>query len=136
VAIARLSLHSALPIYPEVDVLAVRQFEGGPGGHRLAVAAEAFGAGHQRCPSDGGLVVVFSIHLVSATWSGVNRTRRCTKMPGRWMSSGASSPASTTCSASTMQVLPAIAATGEKLRAVRWTLRFPLVSATAARTSE
>src|SRR2546427_2124599 len=57
-------------------------------------------------------------------------------MPGRWMSSGAISPTSTTSSTSTMQTLPAVAAAGLKLRAVRRNCRLPLLSARWALTRE
>src|SRR3989344_4779072 len=56
-------------------------------------------------------------------------------MPGRWIWSGTMAPVSTTSSTSTMQTLPAMAAAGLKLRAVRRNCRLPDLSARCALTS-
>ena len=70
-----------------------------------------------------------------AACSGVSSTTRCTKTPGRWTSSGPSSPISTTFSASTIVSRPDIAAGTLKLRAEAWKTQLPARSTTAARTS-
>ncbi len=56
-------------------------------------------------------------------------------MPGRWIWSASSAPVSTSSSTSTTQTLPAIAASGLKLRAVLRNIRLPALSAFQALTS-
>ena len=49
---------------------------------------------------------------------------RCTKMPGRWTSSGGMSPSATSCSTSTTVVRPAIAINGAFFTTRRMLLQY------------
>src|SRR6202040_309333 len=89
----------------EIDVVAVAQLGCGAGSDLIA------GPAH-------GRTVLFSTRL-SVACSSVNATTRCTNTPGVWMSSGCSSPGSTSSSTSAMVMRPHVAATGLKLRAAR-----------------
>src|SRR3954469_18058599 len=123
---------------PEVDVLAVLEVDGHPGGELVA------GERHQRFssvlsvpaaagaePVGRGRVVRFSMFLPS----GPTTTTRSTKIPGRCTSSGRMSPGSPSSSISAIVIRAAMPASGLKLRADSWNTRLPCRSPRAARTS-
>src|ERR1051325_10163447 len=104
----------------EVDVIAVAQLLRGAADDLFAVQWHRY-----------FLTVRCSMRLARLA-----TTRRWTKMPGVWMQSGSSSPSSTSSSTSAMQIFPAVAAIGLKLRAVLRKTRLPWRSAFCAATRE
>src|SRR4051794_7981727 len=139
-ALGHVVRHQGRHTDPEIDVLAVLQLEGHAGGELVAgechqadapsmVASSPAAAGADSF-SARGRGVRFSIFLPSVPTT----TTRCTKTPGRCTSSGRISPGSTSSSTSAMVILPAMPASGLKLRADSWKTRLPCRSPIAART--
>src|SRR5699024_6372311 len=104
----------------EVDVLAVGEVGGDPRRHLL------MGPAHDRASSVAALLSF--LVPTPVPWRPTS-TMRCTKIPGTGTSAGSRAPGSTTSSAWTIVMRPAMAASGLKLRAVPRNCRFPAVSA-------
>lgn len=85
------------------------------------------------CSSVPGIVadptVVFSIGFLLR---GSHSIILWTYAPGKWILFGSRSPCLTICSASTIQILPALAQSGFKFLAVQLKKQFPTVSTTFA----
>ena len=114
----------------EVDVLAVAQLGGHPGGE--LVAGERHASPHLR---RHGLRVGVGALLDRLAGRRRPRRRAARRRPGVWTCSGSSSPGSTSSSTSAIVIRPAIAHSGLKLRADSSKTRLPCRSPRAARTS-
>src|ERR1035437_5887042 len=111
--------HAVLAVHHDVDALrqVVHNASGQPNAEVRVVAVSQLA-----CRSSGDLLAG-PPHLHGT--SPLASTTRWTKMPGRCTESGSSEPTSTTCSASTTVMRPAIATSGLKLRADAWKTALP-----------